>query len=229
MPPTSRFDLVVFDLDGTLAETRSGICASLGHALAALGREPLAIATVVAYVGDGARKLVERALGPGATTAEIERCHELFVAHYLETCVSGSRLYPGVDAMLERLARWPLAVLTNKPSAASTRVLNGLGIAAAFREVLAGDGPGPRKPDPAGLFRLVRRWGSTPARALLVGDTSVDVRTARAAGSLVAGALWGFRPGDFATSRPDWQVADPASLARLVEEAPPAPGAPSGP
>lgn len=214
--PATPFDLVVFDLDGTLVETRQGICDSVAHALTELGREPLSLETVVGYVGDGARKLMERSLGAHPSEDDVDRALRLFVGHYFDHCTVGSDLYTGVEETLAALADLPLAVLTNKPRAPSERIIESLGLRTRFRELIGGDTEVPRKPDPAGLLGLVERWGTTPGRTLLVGDTSVDVRTARNCGAAVAGAMWGFRPQDFEADPPDWRLDGFASLLPLI-------------
>ena len=214
--PDGPFDLVVFDLDGTLVETRQGICDSVTHALITLGREPIRLETVVGYVGDGARKLMERCLGGHSEGDDVERALRLFIEHYVDHCEVGSELYPGVSQALEALEDLPLAVLTNKPRTPSERILDDLGLRARFRELVGGDGETPLKPHPAGLLGLIERWGTTPARTLLVGDTSVDVRTARRCGAAVAGAMWGFRPRDFEAEPPDWRLESFAGLLSLT-------------
>jgi phosphoglycolate phosphatase len=217
---TARFDLIIFDLDGTLVETREGIAASVGHALAAMGREPLDVATVVRYVGDGARTLMAHALGESARADEVDRALELFVTHYLENCLAGSWLYPEVAETLAALVRFPLplAVVTNKPLAASERILERLGVRPAFFAVIGGDGAFPKKPDPAGVVSLVAAQGTSPSRTLLVGDTSVDVLTARAAGTAVAGVTYGFRPEDFDRHPPDAMLGAFREVLDLVGE-----------
>jgi len=218
MSDSPPFDLLIFDLDGTLAETRQGIAQSIGHALGELGREPLELETVVRYVGDGARVLVERSLGhEGAAfeSEDVDRGLELFVDHYNATGLHDSELYPGVRETLDALAEThALAVLTNKPESATERILDVLGISELFLAAIGGDGALPRKPDPSGLQAIVEKAGASAERTLLVGDTHVDVHTARAASCPVAGVLYGFRPRDFDAAPPDWRLK---SFSELLE------------
>jgi phosphoglycolate phosphatase len=187
------YDLFVFDLDGTLADTREDLTASVNHALGILGLPVLDPASVMRLVGDGARVLIERALGPASTPERLELGLAAFLADYAQTCTARTRLYPGVERGLaglhERGKR--LAVLTNKPLLHSRRILAALGIEDRFARVEAGD-TAPRKPAPAGLLAIASGLGIDPGRTILVGDTSIDVRTARAAGARSVWVSYGF-------------------------------------
>jgi phosphoglycolate phosphatase len=216
LPPLlETFDLLVFDLDGTLAETREDIHASVNYALGTLGRPPLGLDAVSRYVGNGARVLIERALGSAARPKDVEEVLDSFLAHYGEHCLERTRLYPGVEDGLRRLAGRPLGVLTNKPLRPTTKILSGLGILHAFAAVVGGDSAPAKKPDPRGLLSLCSRFGAAPGRTLLVGDTAVDVETARNAGTRVAGVSYGFRPEDFAASPPDYEIQSFGELLAL--------------
>ena len=188
------YDLLVFDLDGTLADTREDIATSINHALACAGRPTLSVSEVTRLVGDGARVLVERCLGPNAAPGEVDRILDAFVEHYRDGCTQTTTLYPGVAEALEGLAGKPLCVLTNKPEFHSRKILETLGVLHRFRRIVGGDGPYPKKPDPRGMLALVREAACPPSRALLVGDSLVDYTTARAAGAHAALVTYGFRP-----------------------------------
>jgi phosphoglycolate phosphatase len=184
---------LVFDLDGTLIDSRRDITTAVNRLRAGLGLPPLALEQVITMVGEGARLLVERALGPGFPPDEIDRALERYLADYWHVCLETTRAYPGVDVMLAELAgRYPLALLSNKGEALSRRILDGLGLTAHFREILGGDSLPTRKPDPAGLHLLADRLGLPVERLLLVGDTWVDAETARNAGCPFALVEWGF-------------------------------------
>jgi phosphoglycolate phosphatase len=153
------------------------------------------------------------------TEDELDRALAGYLEHYGQVCLDTTRPYPGIEAMLETLAgRYPLALLSNKGEALSRRVLEGLGLARFFREVLGGDSLPSRKPDPAGLLLLARRLGVPPERLLLVGDTWVDAATARNAGCPFALVEWGFpRTPPRQPFEPDLRAGDAAELtARLV-------------
>jgi phosphoglycolate phosphatase len=188
-----RPDALVFDLDGTLIDSRRDITTAINRMRADLGLPPLALEQVVTMVGEGARLLVERALGPGFTPDRIDEALPRYLGYYWEVCLEATKPYPGIEAMLAALAgRYPLALLSNKGEALSHRVLDGLGLTSHFREVLGGDSLPTRKPDPAGLRVLAGRLGVPVARLLLVGDTWIDAATARNAGCAFALVAWGF-------------------------------------
>lgn len=201
--PTKRYDFLVFDLDGTLADTRDDIADSLNHALVSGGREPLDLATITHFVGDGARVLLERALGAGTAQETVMQGLKCFLERYLATCLNKTRLYPLVAETLQSLAGKELAVLTNKPRQPTERILDGLGLRRHFRWVQCGDDRWPKKPDPAGLLHLVEAAGSSCERTLFVGDSGVDLATARNAGVPAAFVTYGFRPDALAAAPKD--------------------------
>jgi phosphoglycolate phosphatase len=207
---------VMFDLDGTLIDSRADLAGSLNHVLAALGLATIAPATVFGYVGNGARALVERALGP-QRRAEWDRGVELFLAHYGTHLLDQTELYPGVRDALAALAAAGIAlsVLTNKPEGMSRRILAGLDISSRFVDVVAGDTLPTRKPHPAGVAQLLARTATPAARALLVGDSPIDLATAQAAGVAFCGVGWGLDLGGLRSAGAA-VVADAPALARLV-------------
>lgn len=213
-----RPDALVFDLDGTLIDSRRDITTAINRMRAGLGLPPLALERVITMVGEGARLLVERALGPGFPPERIDRALESYLGDYRDVCLETTRTYPGVDVMLAGLAgRYPLALLSNKGEALSRKILDGLGLTAHFREILGGDSLPTRKPDPTGLRVLADRLGVAVERLLLVGDTWVDAETARNAGCLFALVEWGFpRPPKLADVRADLRAARAEELAAAL-------------
>ena len=197
--PTQRFRLIVFDLDGTLIDSRRDIAESANELLTECGAQPLPETQVGRMVGDGAAKLIARAF----TASGIERPPDAlarFLAIYERRLTDCTRPYPGILDVLEVLAaRATLALLTNKPARPTMTILERLALAPFFPAslVIGGDGPFPRKPDPAGLVDLVRQAGVEKQAAVLVGDSVIDHRTARAAGTSVCVARYGFGFEDF--------------------------------
>ena len=174
--------------------------------------------TLYGYVGEGARRLVERALGPDDRD-RAEAALAEFLRHYADHLLDATRPYPGMVAALEALAARgvTLSVLTNKPEDMSRAILDGLGLASHFLDVVGGDSLPTRKPEPEGLERLRARTATTRERMLLVGDSAVDVRTGRAAGVATCGVAWGLAPGQLFAERPDRLIGRPGALLTLVD------------
>jgi phosphoglycolate phosphatase len=198
--------LVVFDLDGTLVDSSIDIANAVNALILELGGTPLPLADIVGMVGDGAGVLVRRALRAATLDPETPRraegMLERFLAHYDPHLLDHTAPYSGMVEALEWIGgRLPMAVLTNKPARATNLMLEGLGLRHRFRDVVGGDTAHGRKPDPAGLLHLAASASVAPARALLVGDSPVDLATARNAGAPICLARYGFgyrfAPGDF--------------------------------
>jgi phosphoglycolate phosphatase len=189
-----RVALVVFDLDGTLVDSRRDLADAANSLIVERGGTPLAVDDVASMVGEGAALLVRRAL----TAADVRRddLHDAlarFLALYDERLLAHTRLYDGTREALEALhARVPLAVLTNKPQRPTERILDGLGIGSLFTWVVGGDTAHGRKPDPAGLRHIMSQARTPPDSTAMVGDSAIDLRTARAAGTRVWLARYGF-------------------------------------
>jgi phosphoglycolate phosphatase len=209
---------LVFDLDGTLIDSRRDIRTAVNRMRADFGLAPLALEEVVGMVGEGARVLVERALAPEASPEAIERALAGYLAGYDEVALDTTRAYPGVPEMLARLsAAYPLALLSNKGEAMSRRILAALGLAPLFRVILGGDSLPTRKPDPAGLRLAAERLGVAVAGLVLIGDTRIDAATAEAAGCGFLLVEWGFpRPPALDGIRADLRAAKPAEVAEKL-------------
>lgn len=217
-PARRGMDLVIFDLDGTLIDSKLDLAHSVNATRAWLGLGPLDNERVYSYVGNGAPVLIRRALGPEFSDAEVERALEYFLNYYREHMLDHTRLYPGVRECLDRLDGDGvlLAVLTNKPVRFSSAILEGLGVRDRFFRVYGGNSFEQKKPHPAGVEKLLEESGVPRERALIVGDSSVDVRTARNAGIRCCGVTYGFQPETFAEEPPDFLVNSPEELAELV-------------
>jgi|SRR6185436_822580 len=204
---------VVFDLDGTLVDSRLDLATAVNATRERLALPPLPVETIAAMVGEGARTLLRRALPERVAGEAFEVALALFLDVYFERCLDATVAYPGIPELLAALApRLPLAVLTNKPERHSRRILDGLGIAAHVGLLVGGDTLPMRKPDPAGLLHIAARWAASPQRLLLVGDSDVDVATARSAGTPLALVAWGFGALDRSAAGAAWCVDSPAEL-----------------
>ena len=201
----------VFDLDGTLIDSRPDIAAAPHDAREAVGLAPHDLATVVGFVGDGAQKLIDRLVDDPARR---EAAMAAFMAHYAEHCCDLTRPYAGIpEALIAlRAAGWRLAVATNKPEAFARTILDRLGLAAQFAGVRGGDRV--RKPDPAPVSELLRELDAAPAASWMIGDHYTDIRAGRGAGCRVAWCDWGIGERDGLAV--DAKVAMPADLPRLL-------------
>jgi len=188
------FDLIVFDLDGTLVDSSRDIAESANALLESCGARPLPEEMIGPMVGDGAATLVARAFVAAGAPRPADAL-DRFLAIYDARLLKYTRPYERMPEVLAALAaRAPLAVLTNKPLAATRSILSGLDLAKYFDDesVVGGDGPFARKPDPLGLCHLMSRARVLPAHTLLVGDSIVDFRTARNASTHICLARYGF-------------------------------------
>jgi phosphoglycolate phosphatase len=210
--------LILFDLDGTLVDSAPDIAAALNAALAELGQPVHPIDVVTGYVGDGAAKLVQRAVAPEAEV-DVELLLTTFRAHYAANLAVRTRPYPGIVETLERLAASgvQMAVLTNKPGDLARALLHDLALERFFADVI-GDGDGfPRKPSPEAARHLLARHATVPSGALMVGDGLPDMRLGRAAGCRVAAVTWGYTARALlAAEAPDWIVSVPGELLTLT-------------
>lgn len=200
--------VILFDLDGTLADTAPDLAATLNVVLGEIGVESVAVDDVRHMVGHGARRLIERrfeADGHRADEAELDRLTARFIAHYRDNIAVGSRPFPGVDATLHSLKRdgRKLAVCTNKMEALAVKLLRALNLDAHFDVIAGGDTFPVHKPDPGHLLMAVARLGGDPARAVMVGDSETDVLAARAAGIPIIGVTFGYTPTPVETFKPD--------------------------
>lgn len=183
----------MFDLDGTLVDSRRDIAESANELLASFGAPPLDHDEVVRMVGEGARILVSRVLAAGGAREDLEPAFARFSAIYERRLADHTRPYPGVVELLDRLTdRFTLTILTNKPQHHTDRLLEALDLRRYFVQALGGDTALGRKPDPAGLASLVSAAGAVPEAAMLIGDSWVDAETARRAGTRFCFADYGF-------------------------------------
>lgn len=176
------------------------------------GTPPLSLAEVRALIGEGARLLVARALERRGLPQPAEDVLPVFLDCYAGRLLETTRPYPGIPEALDALAPRALAVLTNKPGDMSRTILEGLGLAGRFRRVYGAGDLAARKPDPEGLRRLLAEAGVAAEDAVMVGDSAIDVRTARAAGVRALGVAWGFDPQSLRREPPDAIVSSPSEL-----------------
>lgn len=214
--PARRPRGVIFDLDGTLADSLEDIAAAMNRTLQSHRLPVHPVSAYRTFVGDGVRKLVERALPPG-TDGLREAFLQAYQADYAEHLLEATRLFPGIPEVLEGLQRAgvPVGVLSNKPDLPTRRMVDALCNRWEFRAVL-GERPGvPRKPDPVSALALADALSVPPESMAFVGDTGVDMLTARSASMRPVGVLWGFRPHEVLASGAE-AASTGRELARLL-------------
>lgn len=212
---------LVFDLDGTLVDSKVDLANSVNHALRESGLPVLPNEVIFSYVGDGATALIRRAVGPGreeTLAAVLDR----FLSHYREHLLDTTVPYPGVEeALSERGGDYRMAVLTNKPIDMTRTILSGLSLDRYFRDVRGGDSFENKKPNPQGLLRVIESLGASPASTLMVGDSRNDVLAGRGAGAHTCGVTYGLGAKGFDADPPDFTVGRFPDIFRRIRPAPP--------
>jgi phosphoglycolate phosphatase len=207
---------LVFDLDGTLIDSKMDLVNSVNATLRELKRAALPTDLVASYVGSGAPVLIRRALGGNPGEEELQKALAFFLVHYEEHKLDHTRLYPGAAETLEQLKNLPMSVLTNKPVKISVRILEGLGVAQYFRSIYGGNSFETKKPDAAGAKQILSEFNIAPQEAAMVGDSEVDVQTARNAGMRSVIVNFGFGIHDRTAYPADVYVNRFEELLRLV-------------
>jgi phosphoglycolate phosphatase len=209
---------LIFDLDGTLIDSKRDLIHSVNTMLAEMGRAQLDEETISGYIGHGAPLLVSRALGSNAKEADLRRALQFFLAYYEEHKLDTTCAYPGVADSLAELSRkkMPMAVLTNKPVKISVRILEALGLATYFRAIYGGNSFESKKPDPRGANTIVSEFGASPRETMLIGDSEVDVQTARNARMIAVAVNYGFGVHDRTQHPADLYLEKLADLIPLV-------------
>ncbi|MGA8763158.1 MAG: HAD-IA family hydrolase [Candidatus Sulfotelmatobacter sp.] len=214
--------LVIFDLDGTLIDSRLDLVHSVNAALRHIGRPELADDVIASYVGDGAPLLIQRALG-GETVDEatVRKGLEFFLTYYRAHKLDHTTVYAGIAEALAALQKpsngmsRKMAVLSNKPVGPSRAIVDALGLGSFFGQVYGGNSFGTKKPDPEGARKLLEEIGVHPEEAAIVGDSHVDVETGRNAGLWTIAVTYGFAPHTLADPAPDILLDSPGELAEL--------------
>lgn len=198
-------ELLIFDLDGTLIDSRLDLATAVNATRRHMGMEELSNERVYSYVGNGAPVLIRRAMGEQATEGELQEALEFFLEFYRDHDLDHTVLYPGVKESLDRFrsAGKRMAVLTNKPVRMSRHIVEGLGVGGHFFQVYGGNSFEFKKPSPIGVEALMKEAGADRGSTMMVGDSSVDVQTARNAGIQCCGVTYGFQPETLADPAPD--------------------------
>jgi phosphoglycolate phosphatase len=219
-PRYSEVRALIFDLDGTLVDSKLDLALAVNAALEEMGRSPLPHEQILGYIGQGAPSLIARALGHGTSEEECRRGLEFFIEYYSVHKLDNTVPYPGVRETLDALSGMPMAVLSNKPVGASRSILQGLGLADHFRIIYGGNSFERKKPDPMGIEIILREFGAAPSQVMVVGDSEIDVQTARNAGAWICGVTYGFGSHRLAEFPPDLLVNNLTELLPHLSNAP---------
>jgi phosphoglycolate phosphatase len=227
-----RIRLLVFDLDGTLVDSRLDLIQSVNAMLRHLGRPELYGEVIASYVGDGAPALVRRALGDTEDEALVRKALEYFLGYYRLHKLDHTTVYEGIpevlaglagasievpsDAFASNGAQRQMAVLSNKPVNPSRDIVQALGLGDFFVRVYGGNSFTTKKPDPLGVRTILQETGVAAHEALIIGDSSIDVLTGRNAGLWTCGVLYGFAPHSLEDVPPDVLVETPRELGELL-------------
>jgi phosphoglycolate phosphatase len=187
-----------------------------------MGMAPLDPNLIFSYVGNGAPTLVRRAMGSDASEESVAEALSFFLKFYRVHALEHTRLYDGVRETITALAdeKHTMAVLTNKPVRISTDIIAALGLSGVFPKVYGGDSFPMKKPDPIGIHTLIEETGAGREETMMVGDSAVDIQTARNAGVASCGVEWGFQPESFGAYPPDFLVRTPQDLLALLSSKP---------
>ena len=214
--------LVIFDLDGTLIDSRLDLVHSVNAALRHIGRPELPDDVIASYVGDGAPVLIQRALG-GETIDEalVRKGLDFFLSYYREHKLDHTTVYPGIAEALTTIQNSAngtprkMAVLSNKPVGPSRAIVDALGLGRFFSQVYGGNSFASKKPEPEGALKLLQESGARPEQAAIVGDSHVDIETGRNAGLWTVGVSYGFAPHTLEGVTPDLSIDMPEELAEV--------------
>ncbi len=219
--PLKKIKLILFDLDGTLIDSEHDLAASVNAMLRHFGRKELPLEVIATYIGDGAPMLIRRALGDPAHAEFLQEALNYFLLYYRGHKLDTTRPYAGIAEALQQAANFDgrkrhMAVLTNKPVRASRDILTGLGLLQFFFQTYGGNSFETKKPDPLGAQTLMREAGAEPEETVMVGDSEVDVLTARNGNLWSVGVTYGFAPHTLERTQPDVLVDTPAELAQAL-------------
>ncbi len=207
-------DLIIFDLDGTLIESKWDIAHSVNFTLAELGLPERPIEEIFGFVGDGVKRLLRLAVGED-NQVRFEEALKIFRGHYLEHCLDRTVFYPGIEPMLEYFARKDKAIATNKSIEYTRVILNGLG-PHHFRYMVGGDNGFGLKPEPGMLLHIMETAGVPKERTVLVGDSTNDINGGHNAGIRVCAVGYGMgNRAKMEACQPDWFIEKPEQLMEI--------------
>ena len=210
--------VLIFDLDGTLVDSKKDLTASVNHIRQQFDLPILTEDEIARFIGNGALMLIRRALGPKATEENVQTGLQMFLSYYRAHMLDCTTLYPGVRETLDVLTDCRLAVLTNKPVHFSCAMLDGLGIYKHFAAVYGGNSFDQKKPDPVGIYQILSDTKGHRLKTWMIGDSAVDVLTGRNAGVSTCGVTYGYATETFKDVPPDYLIDNFSDLEALVHD-----------
>jgi phosphoglycolate phosphatase len=220
--PAERLKLLIFDLDGTLVDSRIDLANSINAMLRHFGKAELPDEVIASYIGDGAPMLVRRALGDPDDESYVNQALEFFLLYYREHKLDFTYVYEGITESLDAIRNGrngnpaKMAVLSNKPVYPSRAIVEALGLGGYFFQVYGGNSFHTKKPDPAGVHALLQEAGALPHETVIVGDSEIDVLTAHNSGIYSVGVKYGFAPHTLESVPPDVLIDHPHELAEVL-------------
>ncbi len=212
-----KFNTIIFDLDGTLIDSKKDIANAVNWTLQELKLPLIDDDTIYEFVGHGVMPLIEQSVAAAGGSIDMPKALSLFKQRYLAHCLDHTILFEGVDKILASTRDIPNFVVTNKSLNFTLSILDGLNISSFFHGVYGGDGPQPKKPDPTVVYDILKITGSSPDKTIIVGDSHVDIETGKNAGIQTCGVYYGFRPRqELADSKAHYFAENPQELLKIL-------------
>lgn len=211
-----KYDLIIFDLDGTLIDSKVDLVNSVNFTRKQLNLNPLPDEIIFSYIGDGVQKLIQRAINETRNKSVFSRALDIFLGHYRDHLLDYTMVYPGVLEVLTKLDHKVLGILTNKPLESTLAILTGLRIKERFCFIYAGNSFKQKKPHPVGINRILNETKIPRHRTLMVGDSYIDMETGQNARVSTCGVTYGLAANTLSSCNPQFLIDDIKKLIPIV-------------